>query len=191
MKGAGGEWYYWPGAMSYALRTERLPADLLPEVRRAVREIDPNLPIYAVRTMEETVAESLAATSFTMVLLAIGALMALLIGTVGIYGVMSYAVAQRTREIGVRMALGAAGSSIVGMVLRQGLIVIAIGTVLGVLGAVALTRVMRSILFGVEPIDPLTFASVGLVLAAVALAATYLPARRAARVDPAESLRFE
>ena len=191
MRGAGGEWYYWPQNMDYAVRTELTAEAMMPAVRRIVHDLDPTLPVYAVQTMDQIISDSLATTAFTMVLLVIGAIMALLIGTVGIYGVMSYVVSKRTREIGVRMAMGAATSNIYRMVLRHAFVVIVVGTGFGIVGAIAVTRVLRSLLFGVDPVDPLTYVSVALILGLVALAATYLPARRAAGVDPTEALRWE
>lgn len=126
-----------------------------------------------------------------MVLLGIAAFMALILGVVGVYGVMAYAVSQRTREIGVRMALGAETGAINRMILRHGLVVIGTGVILGIIGALAVTRLLESILFGVRPIDLLTFASMAMLLAVVALMAAYLPARRAAAVDPIIALRHE
>jgi ABC-type antimicrobial peptide transport system permease subunit len=126
-----------------------------------------------------------------MVMLAIAALVALFLGTVGIYGVISYIVSQRTREIGVRIALGAETARVSRMVLRQGLILAAIGTGIGVVAAVAVTRLMSAFLFGVSAFDPVTFTAVAAVLVATALLASWLPARRAARIDPVEALRWE
>jgi ABC-type antimicrobial peptide transport system permease subunit len=133
----------------------------------------------------------MAQTSFALVMLAIAAAVALLLGIVGIYGVISYVATQRTREIGIRMALGAAARDVSRLFVRQGLVLTAVGVVLGLVAAAALTRAMTALLFGVSALDPLTYGGVALGLAFVALAATYLPARRASRVDPAAALRWE
>ncbi len=133
----------------------------------------------------------MARTSFTLVMLGIAAAVALALGIVGIYGVISYVVSQRTREIGVRMALGADRRDVSRMVLRQAMILAAVGVVIGLVAAAGLTRLMSSLLFGVEPTDPVTFGVVAALLIAVALVASYLPALRASRTDPLEALRFE
>jgi len=149
------------------------------------------LPLANVRTVGDVLGGSLARTSFTLVTLGIAATVALLLGGVGIYGVVSYAVSQRTREIGVRMALGAERADVRRMVVRQGLWLAAVGVGLGLLGAVGLTRLIASLLYGVRPVDPPTYGIVALSLAGVALLASWLPARRAAGVDPAVTLRDE
>jgi putative ABC transport system permease protein len=133
----------------------------------------------------------MAQTSFALVMLGIAAAVALLLGIVGIYGVISYVATQRTREIGIRMALGAAARDVGGLFLRHGLILVTIGVVLGTIAAALLTRVMSTLLFGVSSMDPATYAVVAVGLAATALLASYLPARRAARIDPATALRWE
>jgi ABC-type antimicrobial peptide transport system permease subunit len=133
----------------------------------------------------------MAQTSFALVMLGIAAAVALLLGVVGIYGVISYVATQRTREIGIRMALGAAARDVSRLFVRQGLVLTAVGVVLGLIAAAALTRAMTALLFGVSALDPMTYGGVALGLGVVALAATYLPARRAARVDPAAALRWE
>ena len=163
----------------------------MPEVRQAVWSINPNLPLASVQTLAEILARSMARTSFTLVMLAIAAGVALLLGAVGIYGVISYIVGQRTREIGVRMALGARREDVSRLVLRRGGLVAAVGIAIGLAAAVGLTRLMSAMLFGVSPLDPVTYAAVSVVLAGVALLATYIPARRAASVDPVEALRWE
>ena len=163
----------------------------LRELEQAVWSVDRNLPLANVQTLEEIQARSMAQTSFALVMLGIAASVALLIGVVGIYGVIAYATTQRTREIGVRMALGAQIGDVRKMFLRHGLSLTAIGIALGIGVAVVVTRVMSAFLFGVGPMDPMTYAVVSGVLAAVALLATYLPARRASRVDPIVALRAE
>jgi putative ABC transport system permease protein len=167
------------------------PASLTARVRQAVWSIDPNLPLAQVLPMPEVVARSMARTSFTMLLLVIAAAVALLLGTVGIYGVISYVVSQRTREIGVRMALGAARRDISRMVLREGAVITLVGIGIGLAGALALTRLMLALLYDVSPTDPATFAVVPVMLAAVALFASWMPARRAAAVEPLEAIRYE
>ncbi len=180
-----------PTHMSVAIRTSLPPASLGPAVRRIVRDLDPDLPIANVRTMERIVADSVARTSFTMALLLIAAAVALFLGAVGIYGVISYAVSRRTREIGVRIALGAQPTDVSQLVLRQGTGVVLMGLGVGVLAALALTRFLRGLLFEVSPTDPIAFLAMSVLLLFVALLASYLPARRAARVDPMVALRAE
>jgi ABC-type antimicrobial peptide transport system permease subunit len=160
-------------------------------MREAVRSIDPKVPLAQVRTMEDVVERSMARVSFTMFLLAIGAVVALTLGAVGIYGVISYIVSQRTQEIGVRMALGAQRGEVSGMVLKEGMALALLGIGLGLAGSLAVTRFMKAILFEVSTTDPATFAAVPVLLAAVALLASYLPARRAAGVEPLEAIRYE
>ncbi len=179
-------------SMAYAIRTRgRVPDTLLPSVREAVWSVNPNLPLANVRTLRDILDRSMTRTSFTMVLLGIAAAVALLLGTVGIYGVVSYVVSQRTREIGVRMALGAARSDVSRLVLKQGVMLVVAGLAVGLLAALLLTRLMASLLFGVDAADPLTYGLVAAALAVVALAASYVPARRASGVDPVTALRFE
>ena len=178
--------------MTFAVRTSRLTASgLLPQVQAAIEAVNPNLPLAEVRTLDAILAQSMARTSFTLVMLAIAAAVALALGVVGIYGVISYVVSQRTREIGVRMALGADRRDVRRMVLRQGVILAGIGVVIGLVAAVGLTRFMSSLLYGVEATDPVTFAAVAALLTAVALVASYLPAVRASRTDPLVALRCE
>ena len=167
------------------------PAALTPSVREAVRALDANLPVAQVRTMEEVVARSTARTSFTMLLLVIAAAVALLLGAVGIYGVISYTVSQRTREIGVRMALGAGRWEIARMVLGEGMAVTLAGIALGLGGAFAVTRLMVALLYEVAPTDLATYAAVPVILGLIALFSSYLPARRAAAVEPVEAIRYE
>jgi ABC-type antimicrobial peptide transport system permease subunit len=179
-------------SMVYAIRTRRLGTPtFLDEVRSAVWSVNPNLPLANVQTMQEILDDSMARTSFTLVMLGIAAGVALLLGAVGIYGVISYSVSQRTREIGVRMALGAARRDVNRLVLREGVPLIVAGLAFGLAAAFGLTRLMSALLFGVSPVDPITFAAVSTALAAVALVASYLPARRASSMDPTEALRWE
>ena len=153
--------------------------------------LDPSLPVAGVRTMERVVAESTARTAFTMLLLVIAAAVALLLGTVGLYGAISYVVSQRTREIGVRMALGAARGDVARLVLRQGLAVALAGVAVGLGAAAGVTRFLRALLFEVSPTDPMTFVAVPAILLAVAALAAWAPARRAASVDPLVALKEE
>jgi putative ABC transport system permease protein len=178
--------------MGYAVRTERAGSPtLLKEIQQAVWSVNGNLPVSGVRTLEQLRANSMAQTSFMLVMLAIAAAVALLLGVVGIYGVISYVATQRTREIGIRIALGAAGRDVTGLFLRQGLWLAVIGIAAGVAVSAGLTRVMATLLFGVGPMDPVTYLAVSIGLAATALLASYIPAARAARVDPAVALRWE
>jgi hypothetical protein len=175
---------------TYVLRT-RTPVALAQAARRSVWSVDPDVPVADLRTGEDLVAESLVRMSFTMSTLGIAALLALVLGAVGLYGVLSYSVAQRRREIGVRMALGAERSAVAGMVVRDGARITLLGLVVGLAAAAALTRLMRGILFGVEPLDLTTYSITAGILLAVAVVAAWLPARRAAAVDPLESMRAE
>jgi len=177
--------------MNLAVRADVRMEAILPSIRSIIARVAPDAPITTARMMDEVVAESMAGTSFTMVVLGIAALVSLLLGAIGLYGVITYVVAQRTREIGVRVALGAAPGRVMQMVVRQGLIVVGIGLAIGIAAAFALTRLMESILFEVSARDPLTFVVVVAVLAGVSLAASYLPARRAALLSPLEALRTE
>ena len=178
-------------AMTIVLRTETAPESAVADVRAAIREIDPDLPVYNVRTMADRVAGSLAHRRFSMIALSLFAALALGLSLIGIYGVIAGLVAQGTRELGIRMALGATPRQVRALVLGQGLPMVLAGLTLGLAGAFALTRFMRGLLFAVVPADPLTFSAIALLLGATALAATYLPARRAARIDPIESLRSD
>jgi predicted permease len=185
------ETYRWR-TMAYAVRSTRVGTPgFLHELEQAVWSVNRDLPLADVQTLEEIQARSVAQTSFALVMLAIAASVALLIGVVGIYGVIAYAATQRTREIGVRMALGAQIGDVRRMFVRQGLSLTLAGILLGIGVAVVLTRVMSAFLFGVGPMDPITYAVVSGALAAVALLATYLPARRASRVDPILALRTD
>ena len=153
--------------------------------------MNPDLPIADVRTVQEIYDRSMARTSFTLVMLSIAAGMALLLGIVGIYGVISYTVSQRTREIGIRIALGAPQQSVRQMFVRQGLLLTAIGVACGIAAAAALTRLMKALLFEVSPLDPVTYVAVSVILAVAALLASYIPARRATTIEPVEALRVE
>jgi len=171
-------------------RTGGDPMALAETLRRIVRERNPNVPVK-FSTMEQNLAENVAAPRFRTLLLGIFAGLAVLLAMAGIYGVMAYVVGQRRNEIGLRMALGASQANVLGLVLRHGMIYVVVGVAVGLMGAVAATRLLTSMLFEVKPTDPATYAAVAAVLAAVALAASYIPARRAAKVDPLTALRQE
>jgi len=156
-----------------------------------MKDLDPDLPMYHVRTMEQQVNESLAQRRFSTLLLGLFASVALALATIGIYGVMAYLVNQGTRELGIRIALGASQRNILSLVVRQGMVLAFSGVTIGLAAAFLLTRLMRSLLFGVEATDPITFAGISLLLATIALLACYVPAQRAARIDPLISLRCE
>jgi putative ABC transport system permease protein len=177
--------------MAVAIRTAGAPAAVAPLAIAAVHRLDPDLPVSNVRTMDEVIGSSVAARRFEMALLASFAGVALTLAFIGIYGVLSYAVTQRTQEIGVRMAIGADRATVLGMVVRDGLRLTAVGIGAGLLGALLLNRALTSFLYGVSPADPLTLAAAALVLTIAAIAASYLPARRAAGVEPVVALRKE
>jgi putative ABC transport system permease protein len=179
------------GRMNVVIRTQVDPTSIVAAVRREVQAIDPDQPIADVRTMQEWLDTSVATPRYRTTLLGLLALLALVLASTGIYGVMSYSVAQRTHEIGVRMALGARQLDVLKLVVRQGMGLVLIGVALGLLGAIALTRVMASLLFGIGARDPLTFGVVAALLSLVAFVACYIPARRATKVDPLVALRYE
>jgi predicted permease len=179
-------------SVSYVVRSKRAGSQsLLAEVQQAVWSMNASLPLANVRPLQEIYDKSLARTSFTLVMLAIAGAMALLIGLVGIYGVISYSVSQRRREIGIRVALGAQQRELTRLFIAHGFGLALIGVACGLAGAVGLTRVLGSLLFGVNPVDPLTYSVVSLGLIAAAMVASYIPAVRAMRVDPVEALRAE
>jgi putative ABC transport system permease protein len=175
---------------AYVMRSSR--ADRLePEVRAVIRDLIPTSPMYRIFTMKRLAANAMAGLSFTMLMVSIAALLALVLGAVGLYGVLSYGVTQRTREIGVRMALGATTNSVRWMFVRQGGLVTLLGVVAGAVAAAALTRYIQTLLFGVGRLDPVAFAGMSAVMLAVAILASYIPARRASRVDPVVALRVD
>jgi predicted lysophospholipase L1 biosynthesis ABC-type transport system permease subunit len=177
-----------PGYLAFALRSDLPAGTLVTEVRRIVGRLDPRMPIGSVRTMEDIVRAKTARTRFTMSLLALAGAAAAFLGAVGIYGILSYTVGQRRREIGVRIALGARADDVARMVLREGTTTTAAGLAAGLVAAALLTRFLEASLYGVGPTDPLTFAATAAGLFGVALLACALPARRAARVQPVEAL---
>jgi predicted permease len=198
---------YWPSLMGdssalerleawrtvyFALRTPRAGTQsLVGDMQQAVWSVNSNLPVAEISTMQEIYSDSMARTSFTLVMLAIAGTMALALGVLGIYGVISYAVSQHTREIGIRMALGAKKRELVWMFVRSALVLTGVGTAVGLGAAAVLVRLMRTLLFGISPLDPVTFTAVPVVLVAAVALASYLPARRTAAVDPVEALRAE
>jgi len=177
--------------MTVVLRSGSDPAAQVSAVRTELRTLDADLPMYYVRTMRQRVDESLARRRFSMLLLGVFAGVALALATIGIYGVIAYLVSQNTREIGIRMALGATQQNILNMIVRHGMTLALSGVAIGLTGAFLLTRLIRSLLFGVQATDPFTFAGIASLLALIALLASYIPARRAARIDPVVSLRCE
>jgi predicted permease len=178
--------------VTFVIRSERAGTQgFLDEVRQAVWSVNASLPLANVRTMQTVYDKSVARTSFTLVMLGIAGAMAMALGIIGIYGVISYTVSQRQREIGIRLALGAQRGDVLQMILRQGATMTLLGVAVGMVGAFGLTRLMTSLLFGVSPADPLTFGAVAALLITVALVACYLPGRRATRVDPMLALRYE
>ena len=188
---------YWPypeapyKAMTIVVRTATPPLSLVPAIRDVLHRMDKDQPMAKIRTMDQLVANSVARSRFMMFLLSAFAGLALVLACIGIYGVMAHSVAQRTNEIGIRMALGAQKKDVLRMVIRQGFRLTFLGTVMGIAGAIALTRFLSSLLYGVKPTDLLTFVAVSLLLIGVALLACYIPARRAMRIDPVVALRNE
>jgi putative ABC transport system permease protein len=182
---------HWPSAF-VAVRTRTAdPLALIPAVQNAVWSVDKTVPLAEVRTMNDVVARSMLQRKFTMALLGIFAVLAVLLASIGLYGVMSYAVAQRTHEIGIRMALGAQRDDVLKMVVKHGMSLAGVGVALGGAASFGLTRLISRLLFGVSPSDPITFLGVAVLLMCVALFANYLPARRATQVDPLVALRYE
>jgi putative ABC transport system permease protein len=179
------------GLMTYVVRTELEPLSLANSVGTAVRSLDPELPLADVRSMEEVVDATLARPRTVSVLLTAFAIIALVLAGVGVYGVMAYSVSQRTQEIGVRMALGATVESVFRLVMGQALKLVLFGVAAGLLAAALLTRLMETLLFETEPLDPTTFAATAVVLMVVATVASYIPARRGTRIAPTEALRAE
>jgi putative ABC transport system permease protein len=189
--------YFLPSAqvpfnqMTVLVKTTNDPRSLIPAVQREVNAMDKELPVFNIKTMDDYLASSVATPRFNTTLLSVFAAVALVLTIVGLYGVMSYSVAQRTNEIGLRMALGAQTRDVLRLIVSQGFKLVILGLAIGLVGASALMRVIASLLFGVTTKDPLTFVGVAVLLAFVALGACYIPARRAARVDPMEALRYE
>jgi putative ABC transport system permease protein len=177
--------------MTVLVRTSSDPRAVISSLRQAVWAIDANQPLSNINTLEQIVSESIAQPRLNMLLMMLFGGLALLLSAVGIYGLLSYAVTQRTQELGIRMALGANVTDVLKLVLKQGMLLALIGEVIGLAGAFALTRLMSGLLFGVTPTDTTIFAGVVAVLTLTALFACYLPARRATKVDPLVALRYE
>jgi putative ABC transport system permease protein len=182
---------YLIGSIIFTVRTSSAPATLIPTLKARFWEVNPSQPIYQVSVLENLITDSLNARRFSLLLLGSLAALALVLALVGIYGVMSLATRQRTHEIGVRMALGAKGSDVLKLVMSHGLKLAAFGVGLGLAGAFAMTRLLRTLLYEVSATDPVTFLQVALLLTLAAVAACYIPARRATRVDPMIALRYE
>jgi len=180
-----------PPDMTVIVRSSGNPAQLSAALRDTVFSLDPNQAISTIRSMDEIVSGSVAQPRFASQILGLFAVLALLLAAVGLYGLIAYTVSQRTHEIGIRMALGAAPRDVLKLVIGQGLKLASAGAAIGIVGALALTRLMNGLLFQVSPTDPITFIGVTALLTIVALAASYLPARRAMRVDPMIALRYE
>ncbi len=185
----GEEWSSF--GMNLTVRTKSDPLNVVPAITNSIRDIDPEVPLLNVRTMGDSVSASLLPEHFTMLLLVAFAGLALLLAVIGIYSVMSYSISRRTNEIGIRVALGASPSDVLRLVVRQGMTLAILGSAIGIAGALALSRLMASLLYGIKPTDPITFIVVAIVLTLVALAACYIPARRAMRVDPIIAVRYE
>jgi len=173
------------------VRTVADPMSMVAAVRREIAAVDKDQPVHDIKTMEQLFAESISQPNFNMLLLSVFAAVALALAAIGVYGVISYAVTQRTHEIGVRIALGARRADVLKMVMRQGLVLALAGIAVGLIGAFALTRLMRTLLFEVSATDPVIFAGISLLLVVVALLACWLPAQRATKVDPLVALRQE
>jgi ABC-type antimicrobial peptide transport system permease subunit len=180
-----------PQYIQVALRAQSNPGAVAPELKHAVAQLDPNLPVYDVSTMEERLSKSMSTRTFDMLMLGIFAAVALIVAGVGVYGVVSYAVSQRVHEFGIRVALGAGPADLVRLVLGQGMRLAALGVIVGIVGAIGVTRWLKTLLYEIKPTDPLTMVAVAALMTAVALLACYIPARRAMRVDPMVALRHE
>ena len=180
-----------PGNATFEVRYSGRVASLLDRVRGAIRSVDKNLPIFRVKTLDVQARESLARERLIAILSSFFGLLALVLACVGLYGLLAYAVIRRTSEIGIRMALGASRASVMGMILRESMLLASIGVAIGVLAAMGVTRLIGSFLFGVQPADPLTFSLATLLMIAVTGFSSYLPARRAAHLDPMEALHHE
>jgi putative ABC transport system permease protein len=178
-------------SMNVVLETAADPSSLAAPAMAEIRRMDPDLPVYNVRTMAQRVNESLARRRFAMLLMTLFAGLGLGLATVGVYGVIAYLVSQGTREIGIRIAVGATPHGILMLIVRHGMMLAVLGVSIGLAGAITVTRFMRRLLFQVDALDPATFAAVALLLTLIALAASVVPARRAARTDPIQSLRSE
>jgi len=178
--------------MTFVVRSPRAGTEsFLSQIRRAVWSVNASLPVASMQTMQAIYDRSMARTSFTLVMLGIAGAMAMTLGVIGLYGVIAYAVSQRRREIGIRLALGAEPGQLKKMFVRHGFTLAMLGTAIGLIAAAGLMRLMKSLLFGISPLDPLTYAAVPVLLIAAAVLASYLPARRAAAVDPVEALKAE
>jgi putative ABC transport system permease protein len=177
--------------MTLVVRAPADPKPLIPAIRDEVWAVDKDQPVTDIKTMNQSVADSISPQRLNAILLAIFASLALVLATIGIYGVMAYSVTQQTREIGIRIALGAQSSDVIKLVVGRGMSLVLTGVVIGLAGALALTRVMTSLLYGVSATDAITFAGVSVLLITIALLATYVPALRATRVDPMIALRCE
>jgi putative ABC transport system permease protein len=177
--------------MVLAVRTRVDEKTMIETIRTAAGSVDPNQPIYQVRTLEQLISQTLVPWRFSMTLMAGFAALAVILAAAGVYGVMAYVVGQRTHEIGVRMVLGAAPQNVLNMILKRGLMLALLGTAVGLAASILLTRFLRTLLYGIQPTDAVTFVVVTLTLLAVAFVACWLPARRAARVDPMVALRYE
>jgi len=177
--------------MWVVLKAKHSPLALVGAVRDAVRQVDPQQPIGDLMSLDQALSRSTAARRLSMTLLTVFAALAVLLSLIGIYGITAYGVTQRTRELGLRMAIGARPAEVVGMLLRENLLLVIGGLVLGMAGAALATRTLRTMLFGVSTLDAITFIGAALLLGGVAMLATYVPARRAARIDPMVALRYE
>ena len=177
--------------LGVVLRGSADPSALAEAARRAIQAVDPNLPVFGVRTLNDMVAGSVAQQRFSAQLMASFAVLAMLLAAIGIYGVLAYSIGQRTREIGIRLALGARGTEVVRMIVWQGMRLILTGAAVGIVSAFAFSRLLARLLYGVRTTDPLVFSVVTAMLIGVALLATYLPARRAIAIDPILALRSE
>jgi hypothetical protein len=187
-----GQWMFPPRSVTFVVRSSRAGTQgFLNEVQQAVWQVNAELPVALPRTMQEIYSKSLARTSFTLVMLGIAATMALALGIIGIYGVISYAISQRTREIGIRLALGAEKSALRWLFVRSALVLTGVGILVGMGAAAAVAQLMRSLLFGISPFDPLSFALVPLILAGAAAFASYLPTSRAAATNLVDALKAE